>query len=111
MKGALAIRKPVATLVLSMSSTNIVSGAWTELIHAIAAGKGCSAFEVFNGGSSIISIATGASGSEVAIPYSILPGGSSILIPVEIPKGVRLSAETADGTTANSGYLVINFFQ
>jgi hypothetical protein len=71
----------------------------------------CSAIEIFSGSGSIIKVSLGAAGLEYAseIPYYITPGGSSILLPIEIKKGTRISAKAVD-TTANVGTLVINFF-
>lgn len=107
MKGALALRKPVATVALDMSSTNITTAAWATVIAALAAA--CSAIEIFNQSASAMQIATGAGGSEVALPYTVLPGGSAVLLPIEIAKGLRLSAKAYDAT-ASTGRLVINFF-
>lgn len=100
-------RTPVATLRLDMSSTNITTSAWATLVAS--QGAPVSAIEIFNGSASPMLIARGAAASEVAIPYTILPGGSSILLPIEIARGVRLSAK-ALGTSVTAGEFILNFF-
>lgn len=107
MKGALAIRKPLETLCLDMSSTNITTSAYAVLIAS--KNYSCSGMEVLNPSSSPMKIAIGGSGSEVDIPYTIPQGGSLIFIPVEMKKADRLTAK-AIGTSVSTGYLVINFF-
>jgi hypothetical protein len=108
MKGAVAIRRPVQTVQLSFASTNVTTGAWVQLIASLA--QACSAIEVFNGSPAMIKIAQGSAGNEVAVPYTILPGGSPSVLPIELSSLARISLETVD-QTANTGYIVINFFQ
>ncbi len=107
MKGAIALRKPVATVALDMSGTNVTTAAWATVIAAL--GAACSSLEIFNPSGSPMQIAIGAAGVEVAIPYTVLPGGSAAVLPVEIAKGVRISAKAYD-TNVTAGRLIINFF-
>ena len=109
MKGTIALRKPVYTLVYSMTSVNIPSGSWVQLASTLPAAA--SAVEIFNGSASALTISIGAAGREVAFPYTIIPGGPATVIPAEIPHGSRFAAQTADGSTASAGYLIFNFFQ
>jgi hypothetical protein len=109
MKGPVALRKPVYTLVFSMASTNIPSGSWVQLAATLP--SAASAVEIFNGGGSSLTIGLGAAGHEVAFPYTIIPGGPATVIPVEIPHGSRFVAQTADTSTASAGWLIFNFFQ
>jgi hypothetical protein len=99
--------KPVATYRLDMSGTNVTTAAWVTLTAATT--KACAAVEIFNPSGSTMQIALGGSGSEVAEPYSILPGGSGIFLPWEIAKAVRISLKAVD-TTASTGYFVVNTF-
>lgn len=106
MKGAIALRKPVGTVCLDMSSTNVTTSAWATVLAALV--QACSAVECINQSGSPLLIALGAGGSEVAIPYTVPPGGSAVLIPVEMKNGARLSAK-AVGTSVSAGYLIFNF--
>ena len=113
MKGALALRKPVLTTSFSSATTNIPTGSWITLLAATSVTKGCSAIEFYNGTSSLLTLASGTAGNEVAFPFTIFPGAASgpVLIPIELQKGVRLALQTADGTTASTGYFGMNLFQ
>ena len=92
-----------------MASTNLTTSAWTTVIAALT--SACSAIEVFNPSGSPIQFALGAAGSEVAIPYTILPGGTTSFIPFEMTNKSRLSAEVvAGGSTISTGYLIVNLF-
>lgn len=109
MKGAVAIRKPVKTVTLDMSGANITTSAWVQILAAASNLYGCSAIEVFNPSGSSIQIATGAAASEVALPMTILPGGTSGPVPFEISGGKRISLKAIDANVT-SGLFVINFF-
>jgi hypothetical protein len=105
----LLARIPVAKFLHSYTSTPVTTAAWVEIISATTAP--CSALEIFSGNGAIIKLSLGAAGQEDAseIKYYVIPGGSSILLPIEVAKGKRISAKSMD-TTANSGSLVFNFF-
>lgn len=104
----LLARKPVAKLVHDFASTNVTTGAWVEIEDSTTAP--CSALEIFNGGGSILKISQGAAGSEdsAELPYYILPGGSQIVLPIEISKGKRLAVKAVD-QNSTFGSLVLNF--
>ena len=46
---------------------------------------------------------------EVNLPYTVLPGGSAILLPAKIPAGSRVSLQALD-TAVTSGYFILNMF-
>lgn len=106
MRGLLT-RKPVQSVTLDTAIGSITTSAWKELSSALSAA--CSGLEIFNGSGSSIQIATGAAGSEVALPYTVLPGGTTGMISAEISKGVRLSAKAID-VTMSTGYFIVNLF-
>ncbi len=108
MKSALALRQSCQTANLLMSSTNITTSAWVELIAALT--YAASGVEVINNSGQPLQIAIGGAGSEVAIPYTVPPGGTPGVITQTIPKGSRISFK-AIGATVNSGYLILNAFQ
>jgi hypothetical protein len=99
-------RPPVAKILLDYSSTSVGSGSWVEIEDSLAAS--CTAVELFNGSGAILKIATGANGSEVEKDYYILPGGSSVVVPLSFSKGQRITLKTADGTTASTGFFAMN---
>ena len=105
----LLARKPVGKLRHSYSSTNVTTGAWVEISSSVPAAA--TAMEIFDSSGSIMKLAFAASGQEDSneFNYYIIPGGSSILLPAEVAKGVRLAARAVDAN-ATSGDLVINFF-
>lgn len=105
----LLARKPVATFQHNYFVTNVPTSAWVELITATS--EPFDAVEIFSATGSIILLSTGSAGQEDdnQVPYTILPGGSGILLPYNLRKGARLSAKALD-ITAAKGYLILNFF-
>jgi hypothetical protein len=101
------VRKPVAKLLLDMGATNVTTGAWTQITAAI--GAPVSSIQIFNGSGSVLKIATGGAGNEVAMNFYIIPGTVSPVIPVEIAKNSRISVQAAD-VDAVDGSLVLNCF-
>jgi hypothetical protein len=101
--------KPVATARLDTGSSNVTSAAYVQLVAATS--QPFSNVEIFNPSGATLLIATGGAGSEVLIPYSILPGGSSILLPLNIAKGTRIALKAADTTSATAGLFVLNMFE
>lgn len=101
--------KPVATLKLDLSGSNITTVAWRELVASLSAA--CTAIEIYNPSGATLLLSTGAAGDEVnnVVPYTILPGGSGILLPQEIARGKRISAKAVD-QDATSNWFVMNFF-
>ncbi len=108
MSGRILARKPVRTHRLSFVTSPVDNSAWVQV--SAATDQPCSAIEVFNPSGATLRIATGSSGNEVDIPYTILPGGSSIMIPWEISKGKRIAIKGVDTTQAASGIFVLNLF-
>lgn len=108
MKGALALRDPVSTMNLNLTSSPISTGAWVEIEDSLP--NACSAIEMFNPSNASLQISTGAVGQESAhiLPYTILPGGSAQLA-VNISKGKRISLKSLDNPAA-SGLFTINTF-
>lgn len=103
----LLAQKPVATHRLNTASSSIATNAWTEVTSATS--EPCDAIEIFNATGSILLLASGAAAAEVALPYTILPGGSSILVPFSVAKAARLSVKAVD-LAASSGYVILNLF-
>lgn len=110
MKGAIAIRKAVGKPgVLDTSGTNVTSGAYVTLVTAVNMTAPCSAVQLHNSGAQPLKLAAGAAGSEVDTGI-VIPLGVSILIPLELKAGVRLSLESLGGTQA-TGIVTVTFFQ
>jgi hypothetical protein len=97
----------VATVAVNAATTNITTSAWAQIVAAMP--KACTAVEVYNPSGSTLQIAVGGAGSEVALPYTIIPGGETTPIPLEIAKGARVTLKAID-TTVSTGYITINFF-
>lgn len=107
MKAGLAVRKPVQTARLDTAGTNITNAAWVTLLAKASNLVACSAVEIFNPSGSTIIISTGDAGSEVIIPYTIIPGGTVVLLAFEIPAGKRIAVKAIDATVI-SGFMVLN---
>jgi hypothetical protein len=92
--------------ILEYSSTNVTTGAWTQLLASVGA-TAIKEIEIFDSSGEILELAFGAAGSESVKSY-IIPGGNG-RIPLQIPAGTRLSIK-AVSATANSGVIVVNLY-
>lgn len=106
------LRNPVAKhrfeVVAATAGTHILTSAWLEVITAM--GAAADAFEVLNTTGRVLMLATGASGSELAIPYYVMPSAEPHLVPWNIAKGTRISAKAVDADADETSQLVFNFF-
>ncbi len=85
--------------VLSYSSTNVSTSAYTQLIASTVAN--CGRLEITDTSGKILKIAKGASGSEQDICTVAISG--TVVIPYYLPLGTRLSIIAVD-STATTGY-------
>jgi len=109
MSRGLLARNPVAKHRFDVTSpAAITTSAWTVIISSMATAS--DAFEVLNTTGSVLKIATGNTGSEVEIPYYILPSSEPHLVPWNISKGSQISAKAVDADAADATQLVFNFF-
>lgn len=103
--------KPVGTFYIDASSTNITTSDWSALTSSVPRAASC--MEIFNSTGFTFSLSKGTPGSESLpenlLPYTILQGGSSDMIPMDVMNGKPLTVKALDGT-ADSGILVINLF-
>jgi hypothetical protein len=106
----LLAQKPVAKFRYDYASAPVTTTVWVELLAALT--QPACAMEIYDGSGKIMKLALAAAGDEdnKEIPYYIIPGGSSILLPVDgLSKGQRLAIKAVDAdATENS--LIINFF-
>jgi len=109
--GAIGVRKPVplAPFVLDTSSTNVTSAAWVTFVAAASMTYACSAVQIHNTGAQPIKVGLGAAASETESGI-LFPIGVSILLPVTLSKGVRLSVRSL-GSTQSSGLLTMSCLQ
>lgn len=111
MRGAVALRKPVQAIRYDLSGGAIGNAAWVQILTAANNKVACSGIEIFNPTGSTILLALGAPGSEVAIPYSILPGGTTGFLSMEIASGKAISMKTVDAAgTGAVGIILLNQF-
>lgn len=105
----LLAQTPMSTVRVDMAVTPITTAAWTELVSALD--KACTAVEIFNPSGSTMKISNGAAAAEDAseLPYTILPGGSALLLAIPLSKGMRLSAKALDND-ATTNLFIMNFF-
>jgi hypothetical protein len=103
------VTKPVHTVSLDTSVTNVPETVWTEVEHSMP--KPASAVEIYNGTGKILEIAIGGIGNEVPISYRLAPKEVSPILPIEFSNGERISLRSLNGEgTANLGSVVLNFF-
>jgi hypothetical protein len=91
---------------LVYSSTNVTTGAWTQLLAAVGSTE-IKEIEIFDSSGETLELGIGAEGSEVVKSY-VIPGGNG-RIPLQIPVLSRLAIR-AVSATANSGELIINMY-
>lgn len=101
------LRKPVQTVTLDTSSGNITTSAYRQILAVLT--FACSGVEIFNPSGSSIKMAQGAAASEVDLPFTIIPGGTPGIVPLEMKAGARISLKAID-TNMTSGLFVINFY-
>jgi hypothetical protein len=109
MARGLVARKPVHSVVVDMSSTNITTS-WTQLQAAASFLKPACAVEVFNGSSGPIELGQGASSAEASLNYVVPPGGSIQVLAAEFAALTRLVGKSRSGGSITSGTLILNFF-
>lgn len=109
--GAIGVRGPVPVIptILDTSGTNVTSGAWVTFLAAASNLYACSAIQIHNTGAQPIKMGKGAAASEVETGI-LFPIGVSVLLPVQLPKGVRLAVRSM-GSTQSSGFLTMSCLQ
>lgn len=105
----LLAKNPVHKHVHNYATTNVTTAAWAEIIASLPVAA--SAVEIYSGNTSVVKLSVGAAADEDAneINYYVIPGGSSILLPLEFTRGKRISAKAVN-VNATTGVLVFNFF-
>lgn len=111
MSARISATKPVLSLTLDASVSNIATSGWTQVAAAAAVLYGGSAVEIFNSTGSVLQLSNGTAGNEASslMPYTILPGGSVTMLPMEIKALKRLSVKAVD-LASSTGVLVLNIF-
>ncbi len=94
---------PVGMATLDFAGTPVTSAAYVELVASAAETK---KVQIFMSQGNPLFLAFGAAASEVDKIY-VIPGGNG-LIDLTIPAGTRVSLK-AVSTTANTGYILVNF--
>ncbi len=110
MKGAIALRKPTQTAYYDLSGGAIGTSSWVVVLTAANNLYACSAIEIFNPTGSTMKIAIGAAGSEVTLPYTILPGGTTGLLACEIKRNTAVSLKSVDASSGSAGIMILNQF-
>jgi hypothetical protein len=98
----------VGTITLNAANAGIsADGTWLQITDSVP--KAATLVEIFNSTGSSIAISQGAVGSENAnvLPYTILPGGSSFLVPLNIQSGKPFSVAAID-QASSTGVLILN---
>lgn len=100
---------PYHKLRVDLVANPITTAAWLALSTALP--KACVAVQIYYTGVGILKISDGDMGEEDdhEKPMYIVPGGESCMVPIELAKGKRFSAQALD-QDADEGELVINFF-
>lgn len=91
---------------LDTSTTNVTSSAWVQLVASMP--FACSSILIQNSGSSVLQMALGGSGAEVAI--GLFVPSQAWLLPVQFGKGQRVSLKSM-GATQSTGTVSMTCFQ
>lgn len=92
---------------VNAASVNITTDAWTVIVASLP--EACTAVKFINSSATPFYIAKGAEGAEVALPV-IVGTGSSDVLPLNLPKGTRLTVKSIDANIT-SGFYSLNFFK
>jgi hypothetical protein len=103
----MSARVPVKSIIWNATSNPLLSSGWTEVLAALQ--FSASHLEVYNGSTTPLQIAVGAAGSEEALPYAIMGGGTPGTIKQAIGASSRISLKPVDSNISN-GFIVINLF-
>lgn len=99
---------PTGKIAADLTSATIATNAYTTISASLP--SSCAAIMVAYTGRGRLILAKGAAGVEIDLPIYLTPGMSmDELIPLNLAKGIRLSAK-ADDQAVSSGDLVINLF-
>ncbi len=98
---------PVASIVVNAATLNLLAAAWTEVLQSLKYAS--SHFEVYNGSTTPIQIAVGPTGQEVALPYTIMGGGTNGPVSQNIGGASRITLKPVDSDIID-GFIVINLF-
>jgi len=100
--------QPVFTLVFNVATApGLVSSSWSLVNSGI--GGPIRELEIYNNTSQTLILATGNSGSEVQLPFTIFPNGNPS-VPVTLSHNTRLTAQCV-GSSATAGTLIINLYR
>lgn len=88
------------------TGTNVTTSAYVTLDSAL--NQDTRSIEIFDSSGRTLVLAKGAAGSEIDLPFYIVPGGNANVVDVGlIPLGTRLSIKAIDAT-ASTGVLILN---
>lgn len=106
----LLARKPIigAALANANATTNIPTGSWLQLVAAMP--SAACAMSVFNSGAAPVQIGIGGAGVEKVLMIVGI-NESQHIVPAEIPKGSRLSAQVVGAAANSTGFTTLNFYQ
>jgi hypothetical protein len=97
----------------SFLATPVTTGAWVQIMTTAQMLKACTAIEYRHTGNGVLRLSQGAAGLETTgtneKPLYLLPGGSVILVPLELELGKPLTLLALD-QDCDDGDLVINFY-
>jgi len=98
---------PVKSIIWNATANPLLSSAWEEVLAALP--LSASHLEVYNGSTTPIQIATGSSGNEEALPFTIMGGGTNGTVKQAISAASRISLKPVDSNISD-GFIIINLF-
>ena len=98
---------PLMTVRLGYSTTNVTTGSWVQLVSSLP--NFVRKVQVFDSSGQVMRLGLGATTSAVAMPWVIMPGGQSDMIPMMAAAGQSLDIEAVSGT-ANAGEIDLNLY-
>lgn len=98
---------PVKSIVLNATTTPLLHTDWTEVLNSLD--YSASHFEVYNGSTTPLQIGVGALGKEIALPYTVMGGGTNGSISQSVNAASRITLKPVDSDITD-GFIVINLF-
>jgi hypothetical protein len=109
MKGALAIRKPIGNVWISVASNNVNTGSW--LVVSSSLPQNASGILYAETSGHLWKVSTGTPGNEAAslLPFYLMPNGQNVIIPIQLLKGLPLTISPLDAN-ATTGLVAFVLF-
>lgn len=98
---------PVQSIVVNAATLPLLHTQWTEILPS--SNYAAAFLEAALGSTTPLQIAVGPIGKEVALPYTVIAGGTNGSVAQAIPANSRISLKPVDNDITD-GFIVLNLF-